>query len=190
MKRSFLLVLFIFTLNFTFAQQNDSREESKSETLEFLKKDGACFKKEFYDLGMIKGVECQVLIATDVVEESKIGCLRLITKYISSVSSDSYIGTLDYSEIDACVKSLEYIKSVIQDQPSVYTEIEYTTNDGIEIGAYYNQKGNLAAKQGWKAYVYTKSYTARSAEYFDVTNIESFIGILQKAKELITEKLK
>ncbi len=190
MKKILFAVLFLFSLNVVSAQQEDSKDESKSETLEFLEKDGACFMKEFYDLGKVKGVECQVLIITDVVEGSKIGCLRLITRYSSSVTSDTYIGTLDYSEIDACVKSLEYIKSTIQNQPSIYTEIEYKTNDGIEIGAYYNEQSNLAAKKGWRAYVYTKSYTSRSAEYFDASNIDALIGILQNAKNLIAEKLK
>lgn len=190
MKKILFAVLFLFTLNVTSAQQENSKDESKSETLRFLKKDGTCFMKEFYDLGKVKGVECQVLIVTDVVEGSKIGCLRLITEYVSSVTSDTYIGTLDYSEIDACVKSLEYIKSTIQSQPSIYTEIEYKTNDGIEIGAYYNEKGGLSAVKGWRAYVYTKSYTSRSAEYFDASNVDALIVILKNAKTVIAEKLK
>lgn len=190
MKRFYLVVLLVFSFNLVYAQQTGSKDESKSETLEFMRKDGTCFVKEFYDLGKIKGVECQVLVVTDVVQKSKIGCLRLITRYSSSVSSDSYIGTLDYSEIDACIQSLEYVKSAIQNKPTIYTEIEYKTNDGIEIGAYYNEKTTLVANKGWRAYVYTKNYTNRSAEYFDTDNIDSLIEILKNAKSMIEEKVK
>lgn len=190
MKKFLLAALFMFALNVASAQQENAKEESKSETLEFLKQDGACYKKEFYDLGKVKGVDCQVLIVTNVVDNTKIGCLRLKTTYSSSVGKDDYIGTLDYSEIDACIKSLEYIKNVIQSQPEIYTEIEYKTNDGIEIGAYYSTKGTFVTKQGWTAYVYTKSYTSRSAEYFEPTNIDTLIETLQNAKTIIEERLK
>lgn len=188
MKKFYFAVLLLFSINVVMAQESNSEDVSKSETLEFLKKDGACYKKEFYDLGKIKGVECQVLIVTDVVQQSKIGCLRLKTKYMTTVSVDSYIGTLDYSEIDACIKSLEFIKSELQSQPPVYTEFEYKTNDGIKIGAYYDE-GNKKKAPGWTAYIYTKGYTSRSAEFFDSSNIDSFIDVLNKSKLLIEEKV-
>ena len=182
MKKFLFVVFFIFAFNVTFAQQENVKEESKSETIKFLKKDGACFKKEFYDLGNVKGVECKVLIITDVVENSKIGCLRLEVR--------THIGTLDYNEIDACIKSLEYIKSIIENKPSVYTEIEYVTNDGIEIGAFYSDKYTVVYNQGWNAYVETDNFISGSTEYFAPKNINSLIEILHNAKTLIEEKLK
>lgn len=187
MKKIYLAVLLLLSFNVAVAQQTNSEEESKSATLEFMKKDGACFKKEFYDLGNVKGVNCQVLIVTDIVEGIKMGCLRLKTKYYSSVSTDTYIGTLDYDEIDACVKSLEYIKSELQNQPSVYTEFEYNTNDGIKMGAYYDS-GDKKNSPKWVAYVYTKGYTTRSAQFLDSSNIDSFVTILNDAKKMIEEK--
>lgn len=184
MKKILFAILFLFTLNVTSAQQENSKDESKSETLEFLKKDGACFKKEFYSLEKIKSlaIECRVLIITNIVENTKIGCLRL--------EGSTDVGTLDYSEIDACVKSLEFIKSVIGNTPSVYTEIEYASNDGVEIGAFYSVEGTLLIKQGWNAYVKTDRYISGTTSYFAAKNIDSFITMLQNAKALIADKLK
>ena len=98
-----------------FAQSQVKEEipESKSKSLEFLKADGTFIVKEFYDLQKVKGVECQVLIMSNAVSGTKMGCLRLETNYRSQYSSDSYIGTLDSDELDACIQSLEYIKKHI-----------------------------------------------------------------------------
>lgn len=160
----------------------DEIPESKSKSVEFLKADGTFLLKEFYDLEKIKGVECQVLIMTNIVTGEKMGCLRLETHYKSQYTSDNYVGTLDSDELDACIQSLEYIKStLLLSSPDVYTEAEYKTNDGVKFGAYFN-------KGKWIAYVYTKGYTSRSAEFLGADNITSFISVMNQAKLLITEK--
>lgn len=183
-KVVFALLVAVFATMTAFAQEQakDAVPESKSKAVEFLKTDGSLLIKEFYDLEKIKGVECQVLVITNVVSKKKIGCLRLETKYSSSYSSDSYIGTLDSDELDACIQSLQYIKdTLLPSTPEVYTEVEYKTNDGVKFGAYF-------ANNKWTAYVYTKGYTSRSAAFINAENIDKFIAVMQQAKALITEK--
>lgn len=179
------LLLSIFVSAASFAQaQKDDVPESKSKAVEFMTADGSFLVKEFYDLQKIKGVECQVLIMNNIVSGKKMGCLRLETQYRSQYSSDSYIGTLDSDELDACIQSLEYIKNtLLPSAPTVYTEAEYKTNDGVKFGAYYS-------KNKWTAFVYTKGYTNRSAVFLDVENIDSFINVMNQAKGLIVEKTK
>ena len=113
MKKVLILTtLFLVTL-FSYSQEKQSEKipETKSKSIEFMSKDGAFIKKEFYDLGKVKGIKCDLLIITDEVNQTKMGCIRLESTYSSSYSTDTYIGTLDYDEIDACVKSLNYIVS-------------------------------------------------------------------------------
>ena len=125
-----MLSIFVSASSFAQAQAKDEVPESKSKAVEFMTADGSFLVKEFYDLQKIKGVECQVLIMNNVVSGKKMGCLRLETQYRSQYSSDSYIGTLDSDELDACIQSLEYIKNtLLPSAPSVYTEAEYKTND-------------------------------------------------------------
>lgn len=187
MRKVFLLLMlsiFVSASSFAQAQAKDEVPESKSKAVEFMTADGSFLVKEFYDLQKIKGVECQVLIMNNVVSGKKMGCLRLETQYRSQYSSDSYIGTLDSDELDACIQSLEYIKNtLLPSAPSVYTEAEYKTNDGVKFGAYCN-------KGKWTAFVYTKGYTSRSAVFLDVENIDSFIAVMQQAKSMIAEKTK
>ncbi len=163
---------------------NNSISESKSKAVKFMTADGTFLIKEFYDLPQIKGVEFQMLIMTNVVSGKKMGCLRLTTNYCDGYSNESYIGTLDYDELEACIQSLEYIKNVLlPSAPTVYSEAEYKTNDGVKFGAYYSENK-------WTAFVYTKDYTSNSAEFLDADNIDSFIAVMQQAKNLIAEKTK
>lgn len=179
-----LLVLLCATTSFAQAQAKDDIPESQSKTIEFLKASGSFFVKEFYDLPKVSSVECQVLIITNVVSGKKIGCLRLTTKYNSQYSSDDYIGTLDSDEIEDCIKSLTYIKdTLLPSTPTVYTEAVYKTKDGVKLGAYYDEGK-------WKAYVYTKGYTSRSACFLKSDNIETFINVMNSAQQLIAEKTK
>lgn len=182
------IVLSLFIASPVFAQQKKEEEASSSKTLEFMAKDGSLLVKEFYDLATIKGVKCQVLIIKDVVANKKIGCMRLETTHYSSYSSspDTYIGTLDSDELDACIKSLKYLKDNLLSQPATtYTEAGYKSRDKVEIGAFYSTD-----KNNWSAYVQTKSYTSRSMKFFDAENLDALAAEMEKAKELIAEKIK
>lgn len=191
MKKNLLLLVLLMSINtllFAQAKEADKLQDTKSKTLEFMAKDGSFIKKEFFDMGKVKGVKCDILIITNIVNQQKMGCLRLETSYSSSYSSspDTYIGTLDYDEIDACVKSLHYIKdNFLPSTPNVYTEAEFKTRDNVKFGAFYNE-----SKKKWSAFVYTKGYTSRSAEFFDSSNIDSLIEIMNQAKGMIQEKTK
>ena len=179
-------VLVIMSLTTAFAQESEKKSASK--TVEFLSKDGSFFKKEFYDLPAVGGsynkVDCQVLIITDLKTNEKRGCLRLTTYYSSSVSDDSYIGTLDPDELDACIMCFEKIVSEITVTPaSTYTEVEYKTRDGVQLGTYWSDK-----KSEWRTYVQTKSYSSRSMSSVSNDNVASLINNLKQAKQMIAEK--
>lgn len=120
-----------------------------------------------------------------MLNDAKLGCLRLETKYQGYSSSETYVGTLDYDEIDDCLNSINYIcENILSSVPSVYTETEYSTRDNIEVGAYYSEN-----KSSWTAYVYTKNYTSRSVEFFDSESLSSLAEIMQRAKTMIAEKV-
>ena len=183
MKKYILLILSM-VISATCLAQEES-DKSKSKTIEFMSQGSSLIKKEFYDLGKVKGIGCQVLIVTNLLNDAKLGCLRLETKYQGYSSSETYVGTLDYDEIDDCLNSINYIcENILPSVPSVYTETEYSTRDNIEVGAYYSE-----SKSSWTAYVYTKNYTSRSVEFFDSESLSSLAEIMQRAKMMISEKV-
>ncbi len=187
MKKIFFILSFVILSLGCFAQDKAKEEipESKSDAVAFLTKEGTFLKKDFYDLKNVKGVEFQVLVMTDVNNNKKIACLRLITKHKSSYTSDTYIGTLDSDEIDECINALNHILNVLMPTiPDTYTEVSYKTKDGVEIGAYCDEEKNK-----WTVFVKTKSYTPRSTEWFGADNLPNLITRLTEAKDMITAKL-
>ena len=180
----FLSLAFLSVCSFAQDKVKEDVPESKSDAVAFLTKEGTFLKKDFYDLKTVKGVEFQVLVMTDVNNGKKIACLRLITKYKGSYSSDTYIGTLDYDELDECINALTHISNVLMPTtPETYTEVSYKTKDGVEIGAYCE-----AGKNKWTIFVKTKSYTSRSTEWFGSDNLPILISRLTEAKEMILLK--
>ena len=114
MKKILFFAVAVLLSASTFAQSKATEDKTESKTLEFMSRGSSLIKKEFYDLESVKGVECKVLIVTDLLENKKIGCLRLETTYTGYSTSDTYIGTLDYDEIDDCIKSINYIDCFIK----------------------------------------------------------------------------
>ena len=186
MKKYLVLLVTLMLSMTSFAQDSKKEFKSESNSVEFMSKNGTFICKDFFDLPSVKKIEFQVLIMTDLVENTKMGCLRLITHYKASYGTETYIGTLDYDEIDACIQCLEKLNNnIINTTPNNYVEVEYTTKDGVEIGAYYS-----VPKAKWTAYVYTKNYTADSAEYINSEIIVKIIDTLTQAKAMIEEKIK
>lgn len=169
----------------SFAQNEADVDKTESKSLEFMSRGSSLIKKEFYDLGYVKGLKCEVLIITDLQSKEKLGCLRLETTYSGYSTVDTYIGTLDYDEIEDCIRSINYLKdSILPSTPETYTETTYSTRDNIKVGAFYNQK-----KTSWTAYVYTKSYTSRSSEFFDSASLSLLVDKMTTAKNMIAEKI-
>lgn len=189
MKKIFVIIALLLCCFLSFAQiEKNTEDKSKSKVLEFLSKDGSFILKEFYELGTVKGVKCKVLILTDVVKNEKIGCLRVEKSHYVSLNYgiDTYIGTLDYDELDACIKSIKYIQeTLLPFTPEVYTESEYKTRDNVKVGAYFDVN-----KKEWTAFMYTKGYTTKSAEFFDSSNLTDLCNIMEKAKDMIADKVK
>ena len=168
----------------------EKEEKSNSKTLEFLSKDGSILKKEFYDLPEVgtsyNKTQNQVLIITNMKTNEKMGCLRIITTYPSSSGNTDYIGTLDPDELDAAVLSMEKIlNEILPTTPTTYTEVEYKTRDGVEIGTFWKEK-----KSEWTIYIKTKSYTSRSMSTYKSDELAKLIKNLKDAKLMISKKTK
>ena len=170
------------------SQEKLSESASKSQVVELLAKDGILLEKQFYPLGSVAGVEFENLILTDITTGKKTGALRVTTSYYSSIGSDDYIGTLDADELDACLKSMNYIKEqVAKPAPSIYTEYEYSTRDGVSMGCYCST--DRKGESSWTIFIKTKKYTSRSTKHLKADNLEAVITTLEKAKTDLTTHL-
>lgn len=181
MKKILFALVMLLIGGTAFAQEKqNATEELNSKTLEFLEKDGTLIRKEFYPLGKVGITEYEVLVITDLISNKKIGCMRLKTSFVTSYSSNTNIGTIDYDEIEDCIKSINYIHtSITNSKPEMYTEFEYKTRDNVEIGAFYQEN-----KSNWRAYVQTKSVS------FAASELTELASKMTQAKAIIEEKTK
>ena len=190
MKRIVIGIICIMFASVCFAQNEAVNNETKSKTLAFMAKDGTLLQKEVHYLGNIKNVldsiSFEVMFIKDVLANLEIGCLRLEQANSNKYSSDTYtyVGTLDYDEIDACIQSLTYIKSIIKTLPEKYTEIEYKTNDNLKMGVYSSNKG-------WTFYIYIQSKKKNWYCRIDISEkIDEVINYLSQGKSIIESRNK
>ena len=184
MKKLFFLLVLLCSVAVSNAQEKET-EKSQSNAVLFEQSIGSLIRKDFYNLPKVRGVENQVLILTDILTGKKIGCLRIETKPFSS-SNETYVGRLDFDELDAAIKSLSYIKeTVLPTTPDVYSEIVFQSKDDVKLGTYFNEK-----TKKWVVFIYTKSYTSRSATFCDETELSEMIEIMKTAKDKIQELTK
>lgn len=182
MKKAILLVILAITTSVcAFAQETEEAEEqkSKSNTILFQEQGNMFLLRKFYEIGAIPGVEFENISITKMQTNEKVGALRLITHYYSSSfkKSESFIGTIDYDELDTCINVLEYMDSIRTNQePVINTEYEYNSRDNVRICLF-------GAKKGWNLVIQTKSYTRRSSQYMDADKLPEAIEFIKKAKE-------
>lgn len=187
MKQIMLLVVAILCTANVIAQELPNKEQSKSEVVQFLEMDGYLLKKEFYDIGKVAGIEFQNIVITDIATGTKRGALRISVDSYSSLGTTTYTGTLDYNEIDGCIKSMEYIQSnILTNIPTTYTECIYKTKDGVSFGAYMS---NSRKTPEWIVFVQTKDYTIKSHKHFSAEQIGEVIRILYKSIQNLNENL-
>lgn len=129
-KKILNILIVLFMATGAYAQSLVSGSSSK--TLQLLEADGSFLVKAFYDLATVKGGDCKVLIITDAFSGKKLGCMRLETRPSAARAAETYVGTLDADELDACIQALSYIREHLLLSPcETYTEAEYRTRDLI-----------------------------------------------------------
>jgi hypothetical protein len=187
MKKLFLLSLLALTCLASFAQtENEEASTPKSKYTLFTQKSGILVKQEYTDLGKVDGLSLETVITTDVNTEKSVAGVRFETSYFISLQSGSlnYISVLDYDELNACIKALEYMVTISESPiPEKYTEYKYLSTENIKISIFTNKK------KGWSACVQTKSYTTKSQVFMSSEDLKSLIEKLNQAKKIIEASL-
>lgn len=185
MKKVFVLLLVSLMTITSFAQAEDKGNVSKSKAVQFMERDGSLLKKEYYNLGTVKGIECEVVITTDLKNNEKIGCLKLKTTSLGFY----YVGYLDADELAAAIQSLEYIKDVVlSSKPTTHTEVLYKSRDNVVMGTY-TVANSFDNSYKWRVFVKPNDYKG-SFEDFNQKHIETFIEYMKKSESIIAENTK
>ena len=195
MKKLFILLVLLCSVAVSNAQEKETENRSKAALFEESK--GSLIRKDFYNLPKVSGVENNVLILTDILTGTKIGCLRM--EYYDDYN-DLRAGYIDFEELDAAIKSLSYIKeTILYTTPDVYTEFSFKSKDGVQLGTYFNEK-----TQKWVVFIWLRKWadflvevnaepkcsSRKYALHCDVTQLSKMIENLKRAKSKIQELTK
>jgi hypothetical protein len=161
-------------------------DNSESEIVKLMNNGSTLMKIERIALPSIKGVSFEVVIITDMVNGIKLGGLSLSTKYVAQYINETYYGTLDYTELDNCIRALTAIKDELTKpmHDDTYTEIRYETKDFVKIKAYYAPTNGK-----WFLSISPKSHIGKSAEAMQTKQIDPIINLIQQAKKIIEEEI-
>ena len=176
------------------------RENSASKTVDFLNSHSSFTKYEYYALPDVgKGssrIGNEVVIITDVVNNEKIGCLRvsnsgMLQNYGYGFFRNRYACVLDLDELDDLVKSCEYIQSdVLKTEAEVPTVIKFKTLDGLSlVVAWPAINSGFYTDKGWDIFIKTDPYDNDSNRKINIKYFPQFIQNLKDAKEVILSKL-
>lgn len=185
----------IFTFILCFCSLSISAQEAttaNSEAFNLMSKRGSFILKEFYPEKMIRTktlepIIFEPVIYTDMTNNDKVGSLRISI----DEKTVTFITYFDYAELTDCINVFQYVKTVVNTKPQLYSDYIYTTRNNTEIGGYYNNKQkDLSNKVGiWSLYIYVPNIWDRTF-YIDTKKIDELITILQEAKVTIEDALK
>ena len=161
--------------------QSSTENKSESKAVAFKDRSGSLMKEEIYNVGKFNRVNYDVIIYTDLLNNEKVGSLRVTT----SDTRYLYYGYLDSDEIESALKTLKYIQdNVLSSTPSVDTKIEYNSRDKVRIGV------SAYANKNWAVYIYAHSYDKDTKTSFSANDISKMISAMEQAQTMIEEKLK
>jgi len=168
-----LIAIFNLTL---FAQTQTVKEVETSNAEKFSASSGALIKKDFIDIGEIRGAKLQVVVFQDMISEKNTSAVRFEYEVKSSYSTDTKKAMLDADEIDGLLKSIKVMKDKIFPSTSdVYSEVTYRSRGGFEAGCYWS-------KGKWTTYLKLERYDGKSYVFLDQEDFTTLYDLLAQAQ--------
>jgi len=176
MKRLFLAGFLSFMILSLNAQTQIAKEIETSNAEKFSASSGALIKKDFLDIGEIRGAKLQVVIFQDMISEKSTNAVRFEYEVKSSYSTDTKKAMLDADEIDGLLKSIKVMKDKIFPSTSdVYSEVTYRSRGGFEAGCYWS-------KGKWTTYLKLEKYDSKSYVFLGQEDFTTLYDLLVQAQ--------
>lgn len=157
--------------------QKDSLSKSLIEKLS--DKSGSLFKREFTEIGKIKGMKVDLLRITNLSEANAKSFSG--ARFENSTQYSDYIAFVDADELDGLIASLQYIQTkIFNDTAKVYTEVEFKTRGGFKAGCYFTPDDKK-----WSGFVQVASYSNKSMIFMDSDDFRKFKGMMEQVKSMI-----
>ena len=169
----FFMTLFVMGLQ---AQTQLAKDVESSNAEKFSASSGALIKKDFIDIGEIRGAKLQVVKFQDMISEKSTSAVRLEYEVKSSYGTDTKKAMLDADEIDGLLKSIKVMKERIFPSTSVtYSEVTYRSRAGFEAGCYWS-------KDKWTTYLKLEKYDSKSYVFLGQEDFTILYELLVQAQ--------
>lgn len=183
-KYTYILVAHVIALAIAVAACSQTPKDVKAvkEVLEkskieaFSLKTGSLIKKEFINLGKAKGVEVSKLIITDISTNTSITGVKLEAYVTKTYGGDNKSCFLDADEIEAFLKSGKYLAKLAPSDSGNYIELQFTSRDGFQAGAFFEKKGD------WRYFLKLERYDSDSYVFLEKTDFQKLYDLLATFK--------
>ncbi|AUS04956.1 hypothetical protein C1A40_05480 [Tamlana carrageenivorans] len=174
MKKTLLVMLMGMFVFSSYAQTTKEVEVSNAE--KFSTSSGALIKKDYLEIGDIKGAKVQVVKFQDLISDKSTSAIKFEYEVKSSYSTDTKQALLDVDEIDGLMKSIKIMQEKIFPSTSEnYSEVIYRSRGGFEAGCYWS-------KGKWTTYLKLEKYDGKSYVFLSQEDFTTLYSFLEQAK--------
>jgi len=163
-----------------YAQLPVSIETPQSKIAQFAQRTGTLINRQVTDIGVVRGLKVQVIVVSDMIAGGKASGVKIEPVAAETNPANRPTALLDPDEVDALIKSIEFLKSdIFNTYPDVYVDAFYTANDGFSIGAYFSEKQ-------WRGSVRLNKYESAPPVYFRAPDdFNVLLDLLRQARTKI-----
>lgn len=174
MRKSNIVFIVLLSINLLYGQ---TKEEELSNAEKFSRKSGTLIEKTFIDINTIKDVKVQVLILTDLIENSKVYAVKMEYEHYGKYNNkDTKVALLDPDEVDGLIESITILQGkIFNSSRSHYTEVIFRSRDGFESGCYYS-------KGAWSTFLKLEKYDNDSYVFLKKEDFTILLSALKDAK--------
>ena len=174
MKKTLLVMLMGIFIFSSYAQTTKEVEVSNAE--KFSTSSGALIKKDYLEIGDIKGAKVQVVKFQDLISDKSTSAIKFEYEVKSSYSTDTKQALLDVDEIDGLMKSIKIMQeSIFPSTSENYSEVTFRSRSGFEAGCYWSNGK-------WTTYLKLEKYDSKSYVFLDQEDFTTLYSFLEQAK--------
>jgi hypothetical protein len=178
MLRTILALLLLYLAVPALAQKEEAREPNHSEALS--NRTGTLLQEEMIYTGGTEKFAIEAIKVTDLLTGESSRMLLLVHNRPGPIMGSSRIKTaaIEGQEIDDLAKALRYMIDVVfKTSPHRYTEVNFKSRSGFEVGAEFDQK-----RHHWMPYMKFRKGERVDRVYFNYSELAKALDTIELAR--------
>lgn len=154
--------------------RTEETKTKQSKLEEFSAQSGRLFEKKFISIGRFRNIHIQALTITDLSTNERTSGIR----FDRQGKTELMTAFIDDDEVEALIKSLNYIKSTVINSaaPVDFTEYQFISRSGFQVGCFSDEN------RVWVGYLVLPNYDKEGVVRFDSLLIKELLLLTEQAK--------